>query len=148
MRKWLPVLIVLVGLGSSISSAQFGIIDCIEQGRLVVPKVQGGVYDAAGFPVAGALVSLSSDTRPEVQSKTDAAGLFHINASPGRYLLRASSPNFETTRAELDVGSDVLNVLHPIALRVILALPGVNCPWVTASNKEFKKLGHNHATQK
>ncbi len=41
-----------------------------------------------------------------------------------------------------------MSLFHPTALRVILALTYMNRPWVTTSNKEFKDIVHNHATQK
>ena len=148
MRLWLPILALLAGFGNSISFAQYGIVDCIEQKRLAVRRVQGRVYDPGGVALAGAIVTLSSETEVAFQSKSDSSGKFSINAPSGRYVLKAAFPNFETTRASVDVGVDIFSVVHPTALRVILALPGMNCPWVTTSNKEFKELVHKHATQK
>jgi hypothetical protein len=148
MKHWLPVLVLLVGLGSSFSFAQNGIVDCIEQKMLTVSRIRGQVFDATGVPVPGSLVSVSSETRPEMQFKTDATGQFNIKVTPGRYMLKASYPGFEVTRAELDVGPDIWSLLHPTALRVILSVGSMSCPWVTASHKEFNELVHKHATHK
>jgi hypothetical protein len=148
MKNWLPVLALLAGFGCSISFAQFGIIDCIQQRRLVVPRVHGQVLDSSGVPVSGAVVSLTPDGNPAMQTKTDSMGRFDFKASSGSYVLKAEYPGFEITTAELEVGKDALNTLHPTALRVILGLPGINCPWVTTSNKEYKELIQKHATQK
>jgi hypothetical protein len=148
MSRWLPILAVLAGFGTSVSFAQYGIVDCIEQKRLAVRRVQGRVYDPNGVALEGALITLSSETEGEVQSKTNEAGEFLVRVHPGRYSFRATFPGFESTRANVEVGFDVISVVHPTALHVILALPGVNCPWVTTSNKEFKGIVHKHATQK
>ena len=148
MRRWLPVLALLSVIGSSISSGQCGIVDCIEQKALTVPRIRGHVFDATGILIPGVLISVSSDTRPEVQLKTDASGQFNFNVSPGRYVLKASYPGFEVTKARLDVGADILSLLHPTALRVILSVGSMDCPWVTTSNKEFKELTDKHVTQK
>jgi hypothetical protein len=148
MRHWLPVLALFAGLGSSFSATQSGIVDCLEQKRLTVPRIRGQVFDPMGVPIPGALVSVSSETGPEMQSKTDATGQFNIKAPPGRYMLKASLPNFEVTRARLEVGTDILSLFHPTALRVILSVGSMTCPWVTTSNKEFRELVHKVATQK
>jgi hypothetical protein len=94
------------------------------------------------------LVSLISDAKLTIQATTNATGQFSFKVDSGHYAIRASYTGFEVTTAELEVGTDVLSLFHPTALRVILALPGVNCPWVSTSNKEFKELAHKHATQK
>jgi hypothetical protein len=148
MKRWLPVIVLLAWLGCSVSFAQYGIIDCIVQKQLVVPRVQGQVFDATGIPVPNAVVSLKQDGKPAVDVKTDAEGRFYFKVQAGQYSLKASYPGFEVTTAELEVGNDAVNLIHPTALKVILALPGINCPWVTTSNKEFKELVHKHATQK
>jgi hypothetical protein len=148
MKRWLPVLILCAGLGSSFSFAQYRIVDCVEQKAVTVRRVQGQVFDPNGVPVPGVIVSLSSEAHPDIQSKTGAAGEFSIKARPGRYVLKALYPNFETTRAELDIGEDVISIFHPTALRIILALHGMNCPWVTANKKEFNLLNEQHRKQK
>ncbi len=102
MKRWLPVLVLLAGLESSISFAQYGIIDCIVQKKLVVPRVQGQVFDAAGVPVPGAVVSLKPDGRPAVDAKTDAAGRFYFKVQSGPYDLKVSHPGFEVTTAKLE----------------------------------------------
>jgi hypothetical protein len=148
MKRWLSVLFLLAVFWSSLSAAQPGIVDCVEQKILTVSRIRGQVFDATGVAVPGALVSVSSNARPEMQLRTDASGRFNFKVSSGRYMLKASCPGFEVTRAELDVGADILNLLHPTALKVILSVGSMYCPWVTASDKEFKELVHKSATQK
>jgi Carboxypeptidase regulatory-like domain len=148
MKRTLLVLALFAGLGSSISFGQYGIIDCVQQKVLTVPRIRGEISDASGVPIPSALVSITSNAAVNMESKTDATRNFNFTVTSGRYMLRASYPNFGITTTELEVGTDVLSLFHPTALRVILALPGMNCPWVTKSNKEFKELVHNHATQK
>jgi hypothetical protein len=138
MKRWLPVLALFAGLGSSFSFAQYGIVDCVEQKTLTVPRIRGQVFDATGVPVPGALVSVSSDTRPELQLKTDASGQFNFKVSPGRYMLKASFSGFEVTRARLDVGADILNLFHPTALRVILSVGSMDCPWSQPATRNSK----------
>jgi hypothetical protein len=140
-------LILFAGLGSSISFAQSGIVDCIEQRTINVPTIRGQVFDPNGIPIPGALVSVSSEIESEIQLRTDANGQFNGNLPPGKYTLKASYPGFEITRAKLNVGRDVSSVFHPTTLRVILALGSMGCPWVTTSNKEFKQLVHKRAAQ-
>jgi hypothetical protein len=148
MKKWLPVLIMLAGLGNSISAAQYVIVDCIVQKKLVVPRVKGQVFDATGVPVPDTVISLKQGENQELIATTDSQGRFDFKVQSGPYNLKASHLGFESTTAELEVGRDLLSLFHPTALRVILSLPGFNCPWVTTSNKEFKELAHIHATQK
>jgi Carboxypeptidase regulatory-like domain len=148
MKRHYLVLILLAGLGSSISSAQYGIIDCVMQGKLVVSRVQGQVVDPNGAPVSDARISLSRDGQETIQSKTDAYGRFKLNVQSGSYTFMAELRGFEVTSAELEVGRDIANLFHPTALRVILALPGMNCPWVTTSNKELMRMVRSHSAQK
>ena len=148
MKGWLPALVLFAGLGSSFSFGQVAIVDCVEQRKLFVPRVQGQVFDGAGVPVSGALVSLISDAKPTIQATTDATGQFSFKVDSGDYTLKASYPGFETTTVELEVGRDLLNLFHPTALRVILSVGSMDCPWVTTSNKEFKGLAHKHALRK
>ncbi len=144
MKNWLPVLCSIAGIGSSLSFAQSGIVDCIVQKKLNVPRVHGQVFDAAGVPVPGAMISVKQDGNPPKNATTDSAGRFYFKVQSGQYALRASYPGFETTTAELQVGRDIANLFRPTALKVILALPGVNCPWVTTSNTELKELARSH----
>jgi len=81
---------------------------------------------------------VSSDTRPELQLKTDASGQFNFKVSPGRYMLKASFSGFEVTRARLDVGADILNLFHPTALRVILSVGSMDCPWSQPATRNSK----------
>jgi hypothetical protein len=150
MKKLLPVLALLAGLGSSISFAQAAIpiIDCVVQRKLVVPRVRGQVFDPSGALVTGAIISLTQAGIPAKQSKTDAKGRFDLRVPSGLYVLKAEYPGFGVTTAELDVGKDAMSLFRSTTLKVILALPAMNCPWVTTSNKEFKELRQTHATQK
>jgi len=150
MKRYLLVLILFAGLGSSFSSGQNGpeIVDCAMQRKLVVPHVKGRVFDPSGAPIPGAEISLKSDGVQNAQSKTDSDGRFELKVPPGSYHLRAEMRGFEVTTAELEVGRDIANIVHPKALMVILAFGSMNCPWVTTSDKEFKELAHRHATQK
>ena len=145
MRRFSLALVLFGGLGSSISFSQDGltIIDCIMQPKLVVSHVQGRVFDPHGDPVPGVQIALSRDGILLIQSKTDSNGKFLLNVPSGTYGFKAEGRGFESTTAELEVGRDIANLVHPTALKVILALPGVNCPWVTSSNKEFKEPVHN-----
>jgi hypothetical protein len=140
--------VLFAGLGSSFSSAQDGIVDCVMQKKLLVSRVQGRVFDPSGVPVPGAQIALSREGAQQIQSKTDAKGEFTLRVPSGSYRFKAKLQGFEVTEAELEVGNDLANLARPTALKVILALPGMNCPWVTASNKEFKELVRQHATQK
>jgi hypothetical protein len=136
--------VLFAGLGSSFSSAQDGIVDCVMQKKLLVSPV----FDPSGVPVPGAQIALSREGAQQIQSKTDAKGEFTLRVPSGSYRFKAKLQGFEVTEAELEVGNDLANLARPTALKVILALPGMNCPWVTASNKEFKELVRQHATQK
>jgi hypothetical protein len=147
MRQSL-VLILLAGLGSSISAAQYGIIDCVMQRKLVVSRVQGQVIDPNGAPVSDARISLSRGGQETIQSKTDAVGRFKLNVPSVSYTFMAELRGFEVTTAELEVGRDIANLFHPTALRVILALPGMNCPWVTTSNKELEQMVRSRSAQR
>src|SRR5580698_8417111 len=139
MKKCLLVLIFFAGLGSSISSAQDGskIIDCVMQHKVVVARVEGQVFDPSGVPVAGVQIALSHDGLQQAQSKTDTSGKFILDVPSGSYEFRAELRDFEVTTAQLEVGRDIENLVHPKALKVIIALSGMNCPWVTTSYKEF-----------
>jgi hypothetical protein len=55
----------------------------------------GIVRDAAGRPVAGALVEVARGTAPtpEIGYRTDANGRFRISLPPGRFTLRAVAPD-------------------------------------------------------
>jgi hypothetical protein len=149
MKRFSLVLILFVGLGSSISFAQDGIkvIDCVMQRKLVVSWVQGQVFDPNGIPIPGAQITLNRDGLRQAQSTTDANGNFALDVPPGNYVFRAELRGFEVTTAELEVGRDIANLVRPKALKVILALSGMNCPWVTSSNKEFKEIVHKRAAQ-
>lgn len=146
-RTYLLILFfVAVGIGSSFAQ---GIVDCINQDKtVVVSALRGSVVDRNGSPIPNAQVWLSRDETPLAKADTDSAGRFNFKVDPGQYTLRAQAQGFEITKAEVNVGKDIATAFRLTGLKVILALPGMNCPWVTASNKEYKEFVHNHATQK
>jgi len=148
MKRFSLVLFVVAGLGSSISSAQYGIVDCVMQPKLVVSRVQGQVFDPYGVPVPGALIALSHDGVQQAQATTDANGKFALSVPSGTYHFWAELRGFEVTTADLEVGRDVANLIHRKTLKVILGLPGMNSPWVTTSNKELKQMARRRATQR
>jgi len=47
---------------------------------------------------------------------------------------------FQTSQTELNVGEDLIGLVHPSDLHVILGLNGSDCAWVTTSQKEFKQI--------
>jgi len=135
------------GFPRSYAQRGWGIVDCIQQEKLSIPKVQGRVFDPTGAPIPKALVRLSQDGKLPINLETDQSGRFVFRVQAGTYVLRAQAQGFENTEATLDVGRDVASLFHPKALKVILALPGMNCPWVTTSNREYRQLVRQHATQ-
>jgi hypothetical protein len=148
MRKWLPILALLAGIGSSFSYGQGGIVDCVEPKKIAVSRIQGQVFDTSGAVVPGATVSVTLDGKVKTLATAGANGEFRFKFDSGHYVLRVSSQGFQATEAELEVGGDVFSLLRRTVLRVILAVPGNNCPWVAVSNREFKEIIHNYATQK
>jgi Carboxypeptidase regulatory-like domain len=148
MKNCLPVLFVFAGLGSSVSFAQYGIVDCVMQRKLVVARVQGQVFDPSGIPVPGVLVALSRDGMQIAETTTGPNGKFALNLASGSYHFRAKLRGFEATTADLDVGRDIANLVHRKTLKVILALPAMDCPWVTTSNKELRQLVRSRTAQK
>jgi hypothetical protein len=148
MKKFFLILMLLAGLGSSISSAQVGIVDCIEQKTISVAKIRGQVFDPTGVPIPGAKIKVVADDKSESISNSDENGRFEINSPSGHYKLSVAFRGFETTNAELGVRPDLLSIFHSSALKVILVVGSLDCPWVTTSNKEFKEYVKKHATQK
>ena len=76
---------------------------------------EGIVVDAAGRPVAGALVEVARGTAPtpEIGYRTDADGHFRISLPPGRFTLRAASPDAGQGEAEVVGGPG-----EPIEIRL------------------------------
>jgi hypothetical protein len=125
MRRWLPILAILAGIGNSIYYGQGGIVDCVEQRKVAISHIQGRVFDESGTAVPGATVSVTSDGKVETRATTGAGWDFHFKADSGHYVLRVSSQGFQVTEAELNVGGDVLSLFRRTALRVTLAVPGL-----------------------
>lgn len=161
MRRWLPILAVIAGLGSSFSFGQSSrssdspespagirIVDCIGQKTVHVSRLQGGVFDHTGVPIPDAMVTLSFDEKLAFQTKTNQHGAFVFKAPPGKYHLKATAAGFTWTESEVDFGKDVSNLFRPSNLWVFLAVGADSCPWVVTSNKEFKRAIHEYATQK
>jgi hypothetical protein len=134
-------------------------IDCVYPGRVSVSRVQGRVFDPFGVVVPGVVITLVDEHNMTLQTTTDAQGRFHLAASPGKYLFKAIFPMFQISHTELSVGEDLVGLIHPSDLHVILGLDGLDCAWVTTSQKEFqqiissnnkrlKETVQNHATQK
>lgn len=72
--------------------------------------VEGTVTDPHGVPVAGVLVELKAPDGTARSGWTDGEGRYRISdLSPGRYMLRALSSDFEPVSAEIEVGQDSLN---------------------------------------
>lgn len=115
-------------------------VDCVSPRTLKVSRVQGQVFDISGNAVPGVVVSLVQDGKPTAQFHTGSNGEFQFKAAPGRYVLKAVVPAFQSTSVELEVGSDLGNLFHPSTLYVIVGLQGSFCPWVTTSNREFQKI--------
>jgi hypothetical protein len=150
LRCFLDVVVLTVLFCSPSIQSAFpqGIVDCIQQRKLTVPKVEGQVVDPKGAPVPTALVWISQEGKLVSKIETDSLGRFAFGVRSGQYTLKAQLQGFETTTAELDVGKDLGSLFHPTALKVILALPGMNCSWVTTGGREYKELFKQHATQK
>jgi hypothetical protein len=145
--RHLALFLFMIALLSRSSIAQ-GIVDCIEQKKIYIPKVSGQVFDFTGVPVPEVDVQLVRVGRVIDQTKTDSEGKFSFKTPPGIYTLRAAAQGFEVTNAQIEVGKDLSSLFHSNSLRVILALEGLNCPWITTSNREFKELKKKNATQK
>jgi hypothetical protein len=106
---------------------------------LKVSRVQGQVFDITGNAVPGVVVSLVQDGKSTVQFRTASNGEFQFKAAPGRYVLKAVVPAFQSASVELEVGRNLGNLFHPSTLYVIFGLHGSFCPWATTNNQEFQK---------
>ena len=72
------------------------------------PTVSGSVRNSAG-PVDGATVTLTpiSEARPAFATTTIADGQFRFNASPGKYIIRASKISGGQTEASMPIETEV-----------------------------------------
>jgi hypothetical protein len=115
---------------SQIAQGQ-GIVDCVYPGRVSVSRVQGRVFDPFGVVVPGVVITLVDEQNTSLQLATDEQGRFHFAISPGKYRLKAVFQMFQTSQTELNVGEDLVGLVHPGDLYVILGLSGSYCAWVT-----------------
>src|ERR1035437_9632609 len=99
-------------------------VDCVSPRTLKVSRVQGQVFDITGNAVPGVVVSLVQEGKPTAQFHTGSNGEFQFKTTPGRYVLKAVVPAFQSTSVELIVGSSALSHFHPSTLRVIVGLYG------------------------
>jgi hypothetical protein len=162
---WLRCFLGVFGLGPCIAALSpqvasgQGIVDCVYPGRVSVSRVQGRVFDPFGAIVPGVVITLVDEHNATLQTTTDEQGRFHLASSPGKYRFKAVFQMFQTSQTELNVGEDLVGLVHPSDLRVILGLSGSYCAWVTTSQKEFRQIissnekrlkesAQKHATQK
>jgi hypothetical protein len=134
------VLTALISLPSSQFARSQGIVDCVYPGHVAVSRVEGKVFGPFGVVVPGVVVSLVNEQGSTLQTKTDSEGRFRVAASPGKYSFKAVFPMFQTSQTELNVGEDLVGLVHPGNLWVILGLNGADCAWVTTSQKEFRQI--------
>jgi hypothetical protein len=134
------VLTALISLPSSQFARSQGIVDCVYPGHAAVSRVEGRVFDPFGVAVPGVVVSLVNEQGSTLQTKTDSEGRFRVAASPGEYSFKAVFPMFQTSQTELNVGEDLVGLVHPGSLWVILGLNGADCAWITSSQKEFRQI--------
>jgi len=142
LRCFLGVIGLEVGiaaLSAHVAHAQ-GIVDCVYPGRVSVSSVQGQVFDPFGAVVPGVVITLVDQHDATLHTTTDGQGRFHLSTSPGKYRFKAIYPMFQTGQTELNVGEDLIGVVHPSDLHVILGLDGMYCAWVTTSRKEFQQI--------
>ncbi len=136
-----------------------GIVDCVIQGRVRTPSVQGVVVDPTGIPVQDALVVLEANGERARQSKTDFDGKFNLNASAGTYSFKVTHPHFAGINVDLVVGKGMSNAFSKSGLYTVLGLPGSLCPmiWtnanrfhlmIDANKKSLEEDSGNNATQK
>jgi hypothetical protein len=141
MRNWLPVLFLLAGLGSSISVAQNGIVDCFGQPTLHAARVKGQVFDLMGETIQGATVSLEIEGRTIQQAVTDASGRFGFKSVGGSIQLHVNARGFAPGYAYINVGPDLRTLIHPGIIYVILGVGnGEPCPSATTSRREFLRM--------
>lgn len=66
----------------------------------------GVVVDADGGPIEGAFVSVVWGTAPtpEIARRTDGHGAFHVGLPPGRFRVRAVTPDGRHGESEVESG--------------------------------------------
>jgi hypothetical protein len=139
-RTIMSMIFMVTGMFWIAAASAAAQVDCVGPKTLKVSRVQGQVFDITGNAVPGVVVSLVQEEKPTAQFHTGANGEFQFKAIPGRYVLKAEVPAFQSTSVELEVGRNIGNLFHPSTLRVIVGLYGSFCPWATTSNSEFQKI--------
>ena len=139
MKNFFPVLIVLAGLGCSISFAQGGIVDCVGQPEVHVANLRGGVFDPTGVGIPRVDLILKRADRVVAQTTSDQTGRFDIKIPSGEYELHVQSQHFRAIPLTVHVGIDVHSLFHPGELHWILNLAGMNCSWATTNSAAFEK---------
>jgi len=137
MRRWLPVLALLAGLGSSISFAQFGIIDCAGQPSIHVARLSGWVFDPSGVLIPNIGLTATHGGTVVAQAASDRDGHFDIKLPSGNYELSVQAKDFRAIPLTVQVGIGVRSLIHRGQLRWILELTGMNCSWATTSAPAF-----------
>jgi len=141
MKRWLPLLALLAGLGCSISFAQSEFFDCIGQKTLYVVDVHGKVFDSSGVPISNAVVSLLRDGKLLGETQTDEQGKFRIRRVTGWYTIYVKSPDFQDASVEIHSGPDVRANFNSGEIKVILGVGSFHpCPSATTSSREVKKI--------
>jgi hypothetical protein len=139
MKNLLPVLIILAGLGSSISFAQGGIIDCVGQPMVHVAHLHGRVFDPTGVVIPNINLILNRGNSVVAQTTSDENGRFDIEVPSGEYELHVQSQHFRAIPLKIHVGIDIHSLFHHGELRWILELAGMNCSWATRNGAAFEK---------
>jgi len=160
MKNWLPILMLLAGLGSSFSTAQAKIGDCFDQPTLDSVELKGQVFDLLGAAIQGASVSVEKDGKSVQESRTDATGRFGLEHLEGNIQLHVSARGFAPGFAFINLGRDLRTLIHPGTIYIILGV-GMDepCPSGTTNrrqlqetfrdnNERYKGSKETNATQK
>ena len=137
MRRWLPVLALLAGLGSSFSIAQSGIVDCVGQPTVHVAHLRGSVFDPSGVVIPNIGLTATHGGTVVAQAASDRDGHFDIKLPSGNYELSVQAKDFRAILLTVHVGIGLRSLIHRGQLRWILELTGMNCSWATTSASAF-----------
>lgn len=113
-------------------------VDCVWPATIHLSRVVGRVVDPFGAPIPDVQVSLNDADRVVGTVRTDAQGAFTLKVPAGKYQMRAELKLFAPLQVDLEVGQDVVHVVHSSFLNVILGLRGSFCSWATTSKSEFQ----------
>jgi hypothetical protein len=145
MTRLLSILLVLAGLGCSVSFAQ--VVDCVSANAIHVKRIQGTAFDPLGTPIPNASIRIYADDELIAESHTDKFGKFSIPVVDGRYSLKVESQSVLKATITLVVGHDLNNLLRKQSLYVVLGIRWEFCDWATTNKKEYKsqiKLTKQH----